>query len=397
MKITNIETFFYHPGVGKNLLFVKVDTDEGIYGWGEAYVTNTKEKVVSEYLNAISPLVIGREAYHIRHLGQTLLDDFAIRRNSVDLLCAWSAIELALWDIVGKKAGLPLHRILGGAVREKIRLYANGWWFGAKSIDDTVKRAVNVVAQGYDAIKWDPFPGPWRTFISRADETAAVENVKAVREAVGPNVELLIDGHRRLAPNHAIRVIERLEEYDIGWYEEPCPPENIDLTVEVKRSTHTPIVLGEALYTKEGFVPVFEKRAADIINPDICAVGGLLSMLEIAALAAPHGVAVTPHNYNSPIVGLAATVHLSAVIPNFNIAEVFVNLIEPTQGIATPGITIANGWADVPDAPGLGIDLDINELKKRPYSPLPGKGLRDYREEFPRKVATVAPNVFNPA
>ena len=125
-------------------------------------------------MRAMAPLIVGRDVFQIRHLGQVLLDDFAIRRSSVDLLCALSALEIASWDIVGKRAGLPVYNLLGGAVRERIRVYANGWWFGAKGIDDTVARAVKVVEQGYTAIKWDPIPGPWRTYVAASDEDEAV-------------------------------------------------------------------------------------------------------------------------------------------------------------------------------------------------------------------------------
>lgn len=390
MKIERVETFLYNPGTAKNLLFVRIETDDGLHGWGESYVSGKKEKVVDQYLRAVAPAIIGRDVFHLRHLGQVLLDDFAIRRNSIDFLCAWSAIELASWDLIGKKAGLPVHKLLGGAMREKIRVYANGWWFGAKGIEETVARAVEVVGQGYDAIKWDPIPGPWRNFISRADEDEAVAHVKAMREAVGPKVELFIDGHRRLAPVHAIRLAERFAEYDIGWYEEPCPPDNLSLTAEVKRSTHIPVVVGEALYAKEHFLPVFEKKAADIINPDICAVGGITAMLEIATLAAPHAVGVSPHNFNSPVVGLAATAHLSALITNFTIAELFVNLLEPIRPIVRQGLAIEPGWVDLPTTPGLGVDLDREALLERPYGELPGKPLRQYWEEFPRKAAVSA-------
>jgi galactonate dehydratase len=389
MKIARVETFLFDPGSGKNLFFVRIETDDGLHGWGEAYVGGKKEKVVQQYLDAIAPLLIGRDAFQIRHLGQTLADDFAIRRTSFDFLAAWSAIEIASWDIVAKAAGLPVYNLLGGAVRERIRVYANGWWFGAKGIDETVARAVEVVRRGHDAIKWDPIPGPWRTFISRADEDEAVAHVAAMRDAVGPGVELLVDGHRRLAPVHAIRLAERFAPYDIGWYEEPCPPENLDLTVEVKRTTRIPIVIGEALYTKEQFLPLFEKRAADIINPDTCAVGGISAMLDLATLAQPHAIGVSPHNYNSPLVGLAATVHVSALIQNFVIAELFVNLEEPCRPLARQGLVVEGGWVELPTTPGLGVDLDREALLEKPYRDLGSKPLRHYTEEFPRRSVPV--------
>ena len=385
MKIARIETFFFYPASGKNLLFCRIETDDGLYGWGESYVGVKKEKVVDEYLRSMAPYLIGRSPLNIRHAGQVMFDDFAIRRSSVDFLCAWSAIELALWDIVGKKANLPVCNLLGGACREQVRIYANGWWYGVSNIDETVERALQVKEMGYTAMKWDPFPGPWRTFISRAEEDYAVANVRAMREALGPDVDLLIDAHRRVAPHHAVRVAQRLAEYDIFCYEEPCLSDNIELVAEVRRAIGAPVVTGETRDTKEDFAQVLAQRAADILNPDICAVGGLQQMLDIAAMAQPHAVAISPHNYNSTIVGLAATVHFSALIPNFLIAECFINLQSACERIARPGIAMQAGWADIPQAPGLGVDIDVDELRKHPYQDFPHKDMRQYWEEFPRK------------
>ncbi|MFV0513799.1 MAG: mandelate racemase/muconate lactonizing enzyme family protein [Jhaorihella sp.] len=385
MKISNIETVLFHPGSGKNLLFVRVVTSDGVHGWGEAYVGVKKEKIVEGYITAMAPYLVGRDPFTIRHMAQVMFDDFAIRRTSVDFLCAWSAIEIALWDIVGKLAGQPVYNLLGGPCREKVRIYANGWWYGVTNIDQTVERALQVREMGYSAMKWDPFPGPWRTFITREEEDYAVDNVRAMREALGPDVDLLIDAHRRVAPYHSIRVARRLEEFGIFCYEEPCLSDNLDLVAEVRSKISTPVVTGETLYTKEQFAQVFEKHAADILNPDICAVGGILQMLDIAAMAHPHAVAISPHNYNSPVVGLAATVHLSALIPNFLIAECFINLSDACAEIASPGLVMKDGWVDLPTTPGLGVDLDIEALRKRPYKDFPHKEMRQYWEEFPRK------------
>ncbi|THF65256.1 mandelate racemase/muconate lactonizing enzyme family protein [Pseudothauera rhizosphaerae] len=385
MKIARIETFLFHPGSGKNLLFVRIETESGLHGWGEAYVSVNKEKVVAEYLQAMTPYLIGRSAFAIRHSGQVMFDDFAIRRSSVDFLCAWSAVELALWDIVGKKAGLPLYNLLGGPSREAVRVYANGWWYGASGIDQSVERALAVKAQGYTALKWDPFPGPWRTFVTQAEEDYAVDHVRAMRAALGPEVDLLIDAHRRVAPFHAARVARRIAEFGVYCYEEPCLSDNLDLVAEVRRQIPVPVVTGETLYTLEDFKEVFERRAADIINPDICAVGGLTAMLDIASAARPHAVAVSPHNYNSSIVGLAATVHLSALIPNFTIAELFVNLQPACDEIVVEPLRVADGYVELPTAPGLGVDIDRERLLAHPYKAFPHKGVRQYWEEFPRK------------
>ena len=163
---------------------------------------------------------------------------------------------------------------------------------------------------------------------------------RAMREALGPDFELLIEAHRRFAPPHAIRIGHRLAEFGIDWYEEPCLSDNIDLVAEVRRAVPIPIVTGEAIYTKEAFFECLAARAADILNPDICAVGGITAMMDIAAMAQPQAVVMSPHNYNSTLVGLAATVHVSAVIPNFRITEYFVNFEDLCREIATASLTV---------------------------------------------------------
>ena len=205
---------------------------------------------------------------------------------------------------------------------------------------------------GFTAAKFDPFPGPWRTFVDRRDEDFAIDHVRAMREALGPDFELLIEAHRRFAPSHAIRIGHRLAEFGVDWYEEPCLAENIDLVAEVRRAVPIPIVTGEALHTKEAFFECLAKRAADILNPDICVVGGITAMLDIAAMAQPQAVVMAPHNYNSTLMGLAATVHLSAVIPNFRIAEYFVNFQDLCRDISTLSLAVEGGWIDLPTAPG---------------------------------------------
>jgi galactonate dehydratase len=232
-------------------------------------------------------------------------------------------------------------------------------------------------------MKFDPFPGPWRTHISHEEERAAVECVAAVREAVGPDVELLIEAHRRLAPIHAIRIAHMLEEYRPFWYEEPVSARNLDALAEVRGAISLPVVTGEELYTKAEFREVFEKQAADILNPDICACGGILELKEIAAMAEPYFVVMSPHNYNSTAVGLAATLHLCAAIPNFLITEYFVNFTARGDEISRDPIRVQNGYIALPTAPGLGIDLDEAGLARHPYREFPMRGLREFHEEGP--------------
>lgn len=386
MKIARIQPFLFHPITGKNLLFCRVETADGLYGWGESYVTRGKEKVIEECLRSMAEHLIGRSSFNIRHTALVVLNDFALRRSSMELLAAWSAIEIALWDILGKRCGQPVYNLIGGRSRSHVRVYANGWC-NAATVEENVERVLQLKQEGFTAAKFDPFPGPWRSFVDPAVEDTAIGFVRRMREAVGPDFELLIEAHRRFAPSHAIRIGQRLREFGIRWYEEPCPPDNIELLAEVRRAVPIPIVTGEALYSKESFFQALQHRAADILNPDICAIGGISAMLDIAAMAQPQAVVMAPHNYNSVLAGLAATVHVCATIPNFLLAEYFVNFRQPCSDIATRQIKVERGWAELPTAPGLGIDIDIERLQAHPYSEFGGEFLvAEYWEEFPRKA-----------
>ncbi len=383
MKITAVDHFLANPGAGKNLCFVKVQTDEGIHGWGEAYTQSDRDVQVTAHIDQLRRYLIGRDPRAIKHFTQWAYDDFAGRRGAMDFWCAVSGIEHALWDIVGKAAGMPVHTLLGGPCRGKIRVYANGWGGGGSSPDALARRAEAVAEMGFTAMKFDPIPGPWRTFVSKDVEDAAIENVRAVRDAVGWDVDILIEMHRRLAPMHARRIGREIERYKPFWYEEPVLAENVDALAAVKRDVNIPVVTGEELYTKFEFREIFEKQAADIINPDVCNVGGILELKEIAAMAEPHYVVVSPHNFNSTTLGLAATLQVSAAIPNFLITEYFVNLEDFGRDIAKTPFAVESGYIPVPDAPGIGIDLDEDRLAAYPYKPFPPRSPRQYWEEGP--------------
>jgi galactonate dehydratase len=384
MKIARLETFIFGTGSSKDLLFCRVEAEDGHYGWGEAYVTHGREEVIAVLIEKMAPHVIGRPVFNIRHTGQVMFDDFAIKRGSMELLSAWSAIEIASWDIIGKIAELPVYNLLGGPSRERVRVYANGW-AGRTTIEEGVERGRKVKAMGFSAAKFDPFPGPWRTHIDRKDEDFAIRYVAAMREALGPDFEILVEAHRRFSPQHAIRIGRRLEELGIEWYEEPCLADNLALLAEVRDKVSIPIVTGEALYTKEAFFECLSRRAADILNPDICAIGGISALLDISVMAQPQAVVMSPHNYNSPLIGLAATVHVSAVIPNFKITEYFVNFENRCREIATSSLSVSEGWIDLPTVPGLGIDIDVAKLRAHPHSEASHHGFRSYTEEYPRK------------
>jgi galactonate dehydratase len=194
-------------------------------------------------------------------------------------------------------------------------------------------------------------------------------------------VDLLVDVTRRLAPVHAIRVARMLEEFNVFWYEEPVSARNVDALAEVRMRTSLPIVTGEELYTKKEFREVLEKKAADILNPDVCSCGGVLELKEIAAMAEPYFVAISPHNYNSTTVGLAATMQASAVMSNFLITEYFVNFAELGSEISVNPIKVEKGYIRLPTSPGLGLELDEDALLRHPYRELHRRNLRQFYEE----------------
>ena len=377
MKVTSVQHHIVHPDSGKNLCFVRIDTDEGLHGWGECYTQSDRDLQITAHIDAFSRYLVGRDPGRIRQLTQGAYDDFAARRGGMDYYCAISGIEQALWDIVGKAAGMPVHRLLGGACRDAIRVYANGWSGGARSPAELGEKAKAMVERGFSAMKFDPVPGPWRTFVDKTVERRAIDNVFAVRDAVGDEVDILIEMHRRLAPMHAVRIARAIEDAAPFWFEEPVLAENVPALARAKRDIHIPVVTGEALYTKFDFREVFEAAAADIINPDVCNVGGILELKEIAAMAEAYFVAVSPHNYNSTTVGLAATLQASAVMPNFLITEYFVNFEALGEEIAREPWQVRDGMIELTDTPGLGIDLDEEAMARYPYEAFPRRPLGD--------------------
>ncbi len=378
MHITEIQSYLVSPqshtaGMigGKNWLFVQIKTDEGLVGWGECYTQLDRDLAIQRHVHELSRYLVGQSPFAIKYFTTTVYRDFAGLRGSMDLFCAMSGIEQAMWDLAGKALNAPVYNLLGGPCRDRIRVYANGWYGGAKTPAAYGELAAATVARGFTALKFDPFPGPWRLYVSREGERAFVDTVTAVREAVGPDVDLLIEGHRRLAPMHAVRLARQIAPLGIYWYEEPVPVDNVAALAEVRSQAPMPIVTGETLYCKADFVPVFEARAADIINPDVCSCGGILELKEIAAMAEPHFVAVSPHNYNSTSMGLAATVHAAATMPNFIITEYFCNF-EPTSAlIARNPLKPENSYIALPQGPGLGVELDEEALTAHAYQQYP--------------------------
>jgi galactonate dehydratase len=364
VKIAGIKTWLVQPERGKTCLFLKLETDGGIHGWGEAYTLTGREAALERMVHDLGEYLIDRDPFHIKHFTHVMWRDVSIKRGGFDFYCALSGLEIALWDVVGKALDTPVYNLLGGPCRGAIRVY--GQPSGDREQMSLGERARATVELGYSALKFDPFPGPWQMLVDRSVEETAVARLQEVREAVGPKVEVLVEVHRRLAPMHAIRVAHEMEPHRPFWFEEPTPAENLDATAEVRRKINLPVVAGEALYTKADFRHCFEKQAADIINPDVCNVGGILELKEIGAMAEPYCVAVAPHGNNSTTVGLAASLHVAAVMPNFLIMEYPLAWESTGDKIATNPLKVEKGAIALPTAPGLGIELDEAALERFP-------------------------------
>ena len=366
LKIEKVECLPVHPGWRKNFVFVRIQTADGLVGWGEAYSQYDRDGAIAAQVESLGQYLVGRDARHIRHFLQIAYDDYAQRRSSLEFWCALSGIEQALWDIAGKSVGQPVYNLLGGPVRQRIRVYANGWGYKLQTPSDFAQAAEQVVRQGYTALKFDPLPRPWRTHVPREHVRHAVAVVKAVRDAVGPGVDLLLDIHRRLAPTRAIELSKAIEPFDIYWFEEPCPSENLEALGEVRKATAIPVVSGEALYGRADFRRLLNERCVDIINPDVSNCGGILEMTYIAAAAEAELVAVSPHNYNSTTLAMSATVHAAACMSNFIITEYFLPYESFGQTVSTNPLVPKDGYIDLPTGPGLGLDILEDAVRAHP-------------------------------
>ena len=374
MKITDLKVL-HTQGGHANWIFVQLFTDQGIIGVGEATIERHQLPVIKT-LEAFKDFLVGKNPFEIEAVWNALYKQ-TFWEGQLVVLTALSGVEQALWDIKGKALGVPVYELLGGKLRDEIRAYANAWAFegvitepSAKDTADLIARkAVDTMAAGFTALKWDPFREGGQV-ISKAEEKYAIETVKAVREAVGPDVDLLIECHGRFNMWSAIRMAQKLEPFDPFFYEEPIPPDNIDALAEVQRSINIPVATGERLYTRWHFRPLFEKQAARIIQPDVCHAGGILELKKIAAMAESYYVSIQPHNSNGPLCVLAS-LQVDACVPNVIIQEFFYPYLEHYNEILTQPIEYADGFLKMPKGPGLGADLDEEAIRKRPPIDLP--------------------------
>ena len=279
---------------------------------------------------------------------------------------AMTALEMACWDILGKVVNRPVHALLGGAMRERIRAYANGWYQGPRDPAFFAERARAVMALGYTALKFDPFGHAYR-FTDRADERLALAIVAAVREAVGEEVDLLIEAHDRFSVSTAVRLGHALAEFRPMWIETPVMSTDIAATGEVARQIPVPVASGERFTTLAEFRALLATGVVDIIQPEVLHAGGVLGMRKIAGLAEAHEAWLAPHNAQSPLTTVI-NVHLDASMPNLLIQECFDDFLVPwAREVVRGSIVIRDGYLELPERPGWGVEIDEELLTKYPY------------------------------
>lgn len=362
MKITDIKTFAVDC-FRTNWVFVKVYTDEGIDGVGEATL-EYKEKALIGAVEHIKEYLLGKDPRNIEDHWHKIYRD-AYWRGGAVLMSALSAVECALWDILGKSLGVPVYQLLGGRANDKVRIYVNGWFSGAREPEEFAAKAKEAVKRGVTAMKWDPF-GKSYLKISNADLDKALRCVGAVREAVGNSVDLLIEGHGRFDIPNAVKIARELEQFNPMLFEEPVPPDNLDALKQVKDKSPVAISAGERLYTRWDYRKMFDLAAADYIQPDISHAGGIMELKKIAAEAECRYIAFAPHNPSGPVAN-AATLQLAACCPNFTILEIMYSDVEWRKDICNESLEYEDGYITIPSKPGLGIEIDEAECEKHPY------------------------------
>ena len=373
MKIRDIKTYFA-AAVWRNFFMVEITTDEGIKGYGEGTLGDF-EKTVESAVNDLKPFLVGRE------IEITEITNFFVRnffwRNGPILSTAQSAIEQALWDAVGKTLNKPVHLLLGGKAVEKVKIYANGFISGNASPKEFADAAVKTVEKGFLALKFDPFGGTGPT-ITRANLEKAKERIGSIRDAVGDDIDLMIEAHGRFNTRTALKIAKEIEKFDPFWFEEPVPEEDIISMSEVRKGSNVPIATGERIISRNRFWELLAQRSADIIQPDVCHMGGILPLVEVGSMANVNYVPVAPHNPNGPIA-TAASLNALVTMPNALILEFWLDAETVRRDLIEEYFNIEKGYIYPSNKPGLGIDVNEKALTKYPYKKM---HLEYFSEEY---------------
>lgn len=359
MKITDIQTFVV-GNPWKNWVFVKVLTDEGLTGLGEA-TGGLSTKPGEAEVHELARFLIGEDPLHPEAMWQKLY-----KGTFLNTSVAMNAIEIACWDILGKSLDAPVWRLLGGKQHPRLRVYANGWYQGPRDPGFFAEAAARVKEMGYTALKFDPFGAAYR-FFDAAEERRSLAIVRAVREAVGDGVDLLIEGHDRFSVSTAIRIGKQLEEFRPMWFETPVMSTDIAATVAVARAISVPVATGERFERLAEFVELLGHRLVDIVQPETLKIGGISGARKAAAIAEGAEAFVASHQAQSPL-NTAINAHIHASIPNFLIQECFDDFLVPWARDLFTGVPrVVDGYLEVPDRPGIGVELDEEACAAHPY------------------------------
>ncbi|MGH2355971.1 MAG: galactonate dehydratase [Chloroflexota bacterium] len=359
-RIVEVQPFVLGAG-GKNLTIVRIRTDDGYEGIGEGTI-NYRVRAIGGAVEDFAMYLVGKDPSQIERHWQALYRNSFFRGGPIQMT-SLSAIEQALWDIRGQVLGRPVWDLLGGAARDRIAVYTHA---GGSSPDAAAQRARRLVADGHRALKLG-IPGAVEPALDERAVGATVAQVAAVREAVGPEVKLMVDCHAKPTPPVAIRLAHELAPYRLLFLEEPIPPENVDALVTVARASPVPIATGERLYTRWGFREVVERQAVAVLQPDLGHAGGILEVKKIAALAETYYASVAPHNPRGPGVTMAS-LHVAAGTPNFLIQEMVSDDPLRVEMLVEP-LRVVDGYVDLPRAPGLGLRFDESLAERFPFQP----------------------------
>ena len=375
MRITRLETFLTHAGL-RNYLFLRLTTDTGLTGIGEASLEWQERAVECLLHDWVQEQIIGADPRDVASLATNMIRDQYQGGSTV--LTAISGVEIACWDLIGKASGQPVYELLGGRARERLPAYANGWYGGAITPADYAEKARAVVARGYRAMKFDPFGVAWKE-MTEAEMTAAEQIVAAVRDAVGDEVELMIEVHGRLSVECAIEMGRRLAPYRPAWYEEPVSPWDLDSLVPVKNALPFPIAAGERCYMLEEFDRLTSLGSCDIVQPDLAHCGGLSIGKKIAAMAQARGQRIAPHCSIGP-VALCAALHFGWATPNVcsrRTSPITTFLGETITSTAGTPVTTAS--TPCPPAPASASNSTTAVCAAHPYQKNPFPSLWDDR------------------
>ena len=369
MKITDIKTLVVNAQL-RNWVFVKVETDvAGLVGWGEASL-EWKTRSVAGAVEDLKPFILGEDPTRIEHIYQKLYRQPFFRPGVIGQ-SAISGIEQACWDIAGKSLGVPVYKLLGGAVRDKVRMYTHLGGGEVKAVytsfdaGPVIELAHEVVARGYTAVKvvFVPFSEPLMGLPS-VRQFAGV--MAKLRDAVGESIDIMVDFHGRTYPAVAIQYINAIAEYHPFFCEEPVPPENIAALLEVRQAVRVAIATGERLITRHQFTEILEKRAAHVLQPDLCHCGGLLEAKKIASMAESYYVGIAPHNPLGPVAN-AAALHFALSTPNFLIQEDMLADVPWRWEVVESHLRTESGYWLSTGAPGLGIEVNEAAAARHPF------------------------------